>query len=91
MEFNGLWCLIEPVKPEQQDQAKSQASVKEDKAEFGRPSVRCMVALREAVVPALARRMQNVRCPREALGLLKPNITTDDTDEWCTRVLEIQI
>jgi len=38
--YNGLWCLIEPVKPEQQ-QDKAKVAVEEDVTQAGRPSVRC--------------------------------------------------
>ena len=73
------------MKPEQVEQGEGKdkdVAIKEDATRMGRPSVRCMAALRESVVPALARRMQNVKDPRKAWELLKPDITPDDSDEW---------
>ena len=69
LDFNGLWCVIEPVKPEQVEQGEGngkEVAVKDDATKAGRPKVRCMAALRESVVPALARRMQNLTEPQEA-------------------------
>ena len=82
------------MKPEQVEQGEGKdkdVAIKEDATRMGRPSVRCMAALRESVVPALARRMQNVKDPREAWELLKPDITPDDSDEWGDKLLNIKI
>jgi hypothetical protein len=54
LDFNGLWCVIEPVKPEQVEQGEGdgkEVAVKDDATKAGRPKVRCMAALRESVVP----------------------------------------
>ena len=84
LDFNGLWCVIEPVKPEQGELNGKEVAVKDDATKAGRPKVRCMAALRESVVPALARRMQNLTNPQEAWAMLKPDITANDSDEGAT-------
>ena len=73
LDFNGLWCVIVPVKPEQVEQGEGdgkKVAVKDDATKAGRPTVRCMAASRESVVPALARRMQNLTEPQEAWAML---------------------
>jgi len=88
--YNGLWCLIEPVKPEQQ-QDKAKVAVEEDVTQAGRPSVRCMTAIRESVCASLGNRIQLVTNPREAWELLKPTITDEDEHAWISRVEHIQV
>jgi hypothetical protein len=89
--YNGLWCLIEPVKAEQQDQGKAKVAVEEDVTKAGRPSVRCMSAIRESVCTSLGNRIQLLTDPREAWELLKPTITDEDEHAWISRVEHLKV
>ena len=93
-DYHGLWCIIEPVKPEQVGQGEEngeKVAVKDDATKAGRPKVRCMAALRESVVPELARRMQNLTEPREAWKMLTPHITAEDSERWGDKLMAIRI
>ena len=92
LDYHGLWCIIEPVKPEEQGAENGEkVAVKDDATKVGRPKVRCMAALRESVVPELARRMQNLTEPREAWKMLTPHITAEDSERWGDKLMAIRI